>query len=75
MDDRASLEGEIIRRCLTRTENQCSFMEYRGMRVVYRRYASLFFICGVESDEENELGLLEFIHGACGVVRCGARLD
>jgi len=27
-------------------------MEYRGMKVVYRRYASLFFIVGVEQDEE-----------------------
>jgi anti-sigma regulatory factor (Ser/Thr protein kinase) len=38
-------------------------MEYRGMKIIYRRYASLFFICGVDSaDEENELGVLEFIH-------------
>jgi AP-4 complex subunit sigma-1 len=29
---------------------------------VYRRYASLFFIIGVDGDEENELGILEFIH-------------
>ena len=27
-------------------------MEYRGMKVVYRRYASLFFIVGVEAEEE-----------------------
>jgi hypothetical protein len=31
-------------------------------QVIYRRYASLFFIVGVEVDEENELGILEFIH-------------
>jgi len=30
--------------------------------VIYRRYASLFFIVGVDQDEENELGILEFIH-------------
>ena len=52
IDERTALEAEIIRKCLSRTENQCSFMEYRGMRIVYRRYASLFFICGVEQDEE-----------------------
>ena len=56
------MEAEIIRKCLSRTEVQCSFMEYRGMKVIYRRYASLFFIVGVELDEENELGILEFIH-------------
>lgn len=31
------------------------------VQVVYRRYASLFFLVGVDS-EENELGILEFIH-------------
>ena len=48
----SAMESEIIRKCLSRTEMQCSFMEYRGMKVVYRRYASLFFIVGVEQDEE-----------------------
>ena len=41
---------------------QCSFYEYRGYKIVYRRYASLFFIVGVEGDDENELAILEFIH-------------
>ena len=66
---RVALESEIIRKCLSRTEQQCSFMEYRGYKVVYRRYASLYFIVGVggnnsgiDSDQENELGVLEFIH-------------
>ena len=31
---------------------QCSFVEYRGMKVIYRRYASLFFIVGTDSEEE-----------------------
>lgn len=30
--------------------------------MVYRRYASLFFVVGVDGDEENELSILEFIH-------------
>jgi hypothetical protein len=55
IDERSTLEAEIIRKCLSRTEAQCSFMEYRGMKVVYRRYASLFFIVGVEADEEVRL--------------------
>ena len=28
----------------------------------YRRYASLYFIVGVDSAKENELAILEFIH-------------
>merc|ERR1711935_225526 len=62
MDERCALEAEVIRKCLARTETQCSFFEYRGYKVVYRRYASLFFIVGVEGDDENELSILEFIH-------------
>lgn len=62
IEERTALEAEIIRKCLGRTETQCSFMDYRGMRVVYRRYASLFFIVGTDPDEDNELGMLEFIH-------------
>lgn len=62
MPERVALEAEIIRKCLSRSEFQCSFVEYRGYKVVYRRYASLFFIVGAELETENELGVLEFIH-------------
>jgi len=30
--------------------------------VVYRRYASLFFVVAVDGEDENELAILEFIH-------------
>ena len=33
----------------------------QSYKVVYRRYASLFFVVGVDADE-NELAVLEFIH-------------
>ena len=59
--ERVALESEIIRKCLSRSELECSFLEYRGYKVIYRRYASLFFIVGVDSGDENELGILEFI--------------
>lgn len=59
---RVALEGEIVRKCLARTDRQCSFMEHEDYRVVYRRYASLYFIVGVDKEEENELATLEFIH-------------
>ena len=42
---------------------QCSFLEHRNYKVIYRRYASLYFIIGIDIDEDiNELSLLEFIH-------------
>jgi AP-4 complex subunit sigma-1 len=52
LQERAVLEAEIIRRCLSRTEYQCSFLEYRGLKIIYRRYASLFFVVAVDGDEE-----------------------
>ena len=76
MDERTALESEIIRKCLSRSELQCSFLEYRGYKVIYRRYASLFFIVGTKPDtdagpdaenNENELGMLEFIHSVVEV--------
>ncbi|KAG0487523.1 hypothetical protein HPP92_009618 [Vanilla planifolia] len=51
LEERRALEGEIVRKCLARTEQQCSFVEHRNYKIVYRRYASLFFLVGVDNDE------------------------
>ena len=48
--ERCQLEGELIRKCLSRHESQCSFLEYRGYKIIYRRYASLYFIIGTSGD-------------------------
>ncbi|KAK9824391.1 hypothetical protein WJX72_009950 [[Myrmecia] bisecta] len=61
VEERRALEGEIVRKCLARSEKQCSFIEHRNYKVIYRRYASLFFLVGVDGDE-NELAILELIH-------------
>jgi len=61
VEERRVLEGEIVRKCLARAERQCSFVEHRNYKVIYRRYASLFFLVGIDNDE-NELAILEFIH-------------
>lgn len=60
-EDRTVQEADIVRKCLMRGEQQCSFFEYRGYKIAYRRYASLFFVVGADEDE-NELAVLEFIH-------------
>ena len=62
ISERATLEGELVRKCLSRTENQCSFLEHHQYKVIYRRYASLYFIIGLEEEDVNELAYLEFIH-------------
>lgn len=59
--ERTALEGEIIRKCLQRKDSECSFIEHNQVKIIYRRYASLFFIVGVDGPE-NELSVLEFIH-------------
>ncbi|KAL0207999.1 hypothetical protein P9112_010586 [Eukaryota sp. TZLM1-RC] len=61
MKERTALESEIVRQCLMRNEKKCSFLEYGDFKVVYRRYASLYFIVGVD-EEENEMAILELIH-------------
>jgi AP-4 complex subunit sigma-1 len=63
IEERSALESEVIRKCLSRGDNQCSFIEYQDYKIIYRRYASLFFIVGVKNDNTtNELAVLEFIH-------------
>ena len=63
LEERRQIEGEIVRKCLTRSDKQCSFVEHRGAKVIYRRYASLYFLVGVD-EHENELAMYEFIHCA-----------
>ncbi|KAG2718284.1 hypothetical protein I3760_03G212600 [Carya illinoinensis] len=60
LEERRALEGEIVRKCLARTEQQCSFVEHRNYKIVYRRYASLFFLVGVDNDEDISLCLQIF---------------
>ncbi|KAI3406077.1 hypothetical protein KGF56_001296 [Candida oxycetoniae] len=46
---------------LSRRAKMCNVLEYRDSKVIYRRYASLFFVIGVDNDD-NELIGLEVIH-------------
>lgn len=39
----------------------CSFLEYKDAKIVYKRYASLYFVAAIEPDD-NELITLEMIH-------------
>ncbi|CAJ1971632.1 unnamed protein product [Sphenostylis stenocarpa] len=46
---------------LTRAPKLCNFVEWRGHKVVYKRYASLYFCMCIDEDD-NELEVLEIIH-------------
>jgi AP-4 complex subunit sigma-1 len=45
------LEGELVRRCLSRTEFQCNLIEFLHYKIIYRRYASLYFIVALDNDD------------------------
>eukprot|EP00761_Pharyngomonas_kirbyi_P014076 gb/GECH01014106.1/.p1 GENE.gb/GECH01014106.1/~~gb/GECH01014106.1/.p1 ORF type:complete len:144 (+),score=29.10 gb/GECH01014106.1/:1-432(+) len=61
ISERMTLESEVVRKCLSRSDERAAFFEYQKYKLIYRRYASLFFIIGVD-DDENELAIHEFIH-------------
>jgi len=45
---------------ITRNPKMCNFLEYKDYKIVYKRYASLYFITIVDKDE-NELIVLELM--------------
>ena len=47
----AAYRGDRQGRHCGRRVGQCSFLEYKNHKIVYRRYASLFFIVGIDSQE------------------------
>lgn len=52
---------ELISTILARKPKHCSFVDWKDLKIVYKRYASLYFCCGIEP-EDNELLTLEIIH-------------
>ncbi|KAL6037265.1 hypothetical protein STEG23_015138 [Scotinomys teguina] len=60
INKRTLLETEVIKSCLSRSSEQCSFIEYKDFKLIYRQYAALFIV--VELMTENEMAIYEFIH-------------
>ncbi|XP_026048299.1 AP-1 complex subunit sigma-3a isoform X4 [Astatotilapia calliptera] len=46
---------------LARPPRSCNFLQWRDLKIVYKRYASLYFCAGLE-DKDNELLALEVLH-------------
>ncbi|KAG6015544.1 hypothetical protein E4U43_005127 [Claviceps pusilla] len=59
--EKAKIVKDVAQLVLARRTRMCNFLEYKDTKIVYRRYASLFFIAGCSSDD-NELISLEIIH-------------
>jgi hypothetical protein len=61
LKERQKLIKEVTALVMARKPRACNFIEYRDQKIVYKRYASLFFVAGIDA-EENELLVLETLH-------------
>lgn len=52
---------EMTLMVLAHPPRSCNFLHWRDLKIVYKRYASLYFCCGLE-DQDNELLTLEVLH-------------
>lgn len=52
---------DLVNIILARKPKHCSFVEWQDLKIVYKRYASLYFLCAIEQTD-NELICLELIH-------------
>ncbi|KAF7831516.1 AP-1 complex subunit sigma-1-like [Senna tora] len=59
--ERSKVLRELSGQILPRTPKLCNFVEWRGLKVVYKRYASLYFCFCIDLDD-NELETLSIIH-------------
>jgi len=58
---KAKIVREVSNMVLARHQKLCNFLEWRTGKIVYKRYASLYFVCMIDRDD-NELLALEVIH-------------
>lgn len=49
---------------------QCSFIEHRNYKVIYRRYASLFFLVGIDNGEVSACIAEHLFHVGGNAICC-----
>ncbi|KAL4650550.1 hypothetical protein ACB092_01G094900 [Castanea dentata] len=59
--ERSKVIRELTGIILSRGPKLCNFVEWRGLKVVYKRYAGLYFSMCIDQDD-NELETLDIIH-------------
>ncbi len=59
--ERTRFLKEINNIVLTRSPKLCNFLDWKEFKIVYKKYASLYFISLVDP-EDNELAVLETMH-------------
>uniref|UniRef100_A0A914HNQ9 SH3 domain-containing protein n=1 Tax=Globodera rostochiensis TaxID=31243 RepID=A0A914HNQ9_GLORO len=60
-ENKKQIARELITTILARKPKMCAFLEYKDMKIAYKRYASLYFCSAIEQSD-NELLCLEIIH-------------
>eukprot|EP00030_Apusomonadida_sp_AF-17_P000572 a175091_86.p1 GENE.a175091_86~~a175091_86.p1 ORF type:complete len:164 (+),score=79.96 a175091_86:35-493(+) len=60
-DEKKQHVAEITQIVISRPQKLCNFVEWKDKKIVYKRYASLYFVVCVDPDD-NELITLEVIH-------------
>ena len=59
--EKTRIESEVHRLVTSRDKKYTNFIEYNNYKLIYRRYAGLFFTLAVDV-QDNELSYLESIH-------------
>ncbi|CAB4385160.1 clathrin coat assembly protein ap19 [Rhizophagus irregularis] len=59
--EKTTITTDLTTIILSRKRSMCNVLEYGEHKVIYKRYASLYFVAGIDWDE-NELYTLEVIH-------------
>lgn len=59
--EKSKVTRELTTIILSRRAKMCNILEYKDIKIVYRRYASLFFVMGIDGSD-NGLLALEIIH-------------
>ncbi|KAI9271290.1 AP complex, mu/sigma subunit, partial [Sporodiniella umbellata] len=60
VENASVFEAEVAKKCISRKQSQTLFFKLGELKIVYRIYASLYFVIGCDC-EENDFGVLEFI--------------
>ena len=59
LEERQQLENEVIRQCISRNDNMSFTFDLQIIKIVYKRYNSIYCIAGIDNDS-NELEILSF---------------
>ena len=59
--EKKKITRELLQTVLAWKPKTCRLLEQRNLKILYKRYASLYFCCTTE-DQDNELITLEIVH-------------